>query len=158
MQSLLVRAKTALLRFWDSGQTGEKIVVIAITGAIMFLFIIGHLIGNLQVFEGPDKFNAYGRLLRVEPLLLWTVRLSLLAAVVLHRYHGFGCQLALRKKKARPVGYAKKESIGSSYASRTMYWSGPIILAFLIFHLLHLTAWSGATADIPRGRRLRKFW
>jgi succinate dehydrogenase / fumarate reductase cytochrome b subunit len=123
-------------RFWDT--TNGKKIVMAITGAIMFLFIIGHLVGNLQVFEGADKFNAYGRLLRVEPLLLWAIRLSLLAAVVLHII--VSVQLALRKKNARPVGYTKKESIGSSYASRTMYWSGPIILAFLIFHLLHLTA------------------
>jgi succinate dehydrogenase / fumarate reductase cytochrome b subunit len=123
-------------RFWDT--TNGKKIVMAITGAIMFLFIIGHLVGNLQVFEGADKFNAYGRLLRVEPLLLWAIRLSLLAAVVFHII--VSVQLALRKKNARPVGYTKKESIGSSYASRTMYWSGPIILAFLIFHLLHLTA------------------
>ena len=123
-------------RFWDS--TNGKKIVMAITGVIMFLFIIGHLIGNLQVYEGADKFNAYGRLLRVEPLLLWAIRLTLLASVVLHIT--VSVQLALRKKSARPVGYAKKESIGSSYASRTMYWSGPIILAFLIFHLLHLTA------------------
>ncbi|HEX4808961.1 MAG TPA: succinate dehydrogenase cytochrome b subunit [Bryobacteraceae bacterium] len=122
-------------RFWDS--TNGKKVVMAVTGAIMFLFIIGHLVGNLQVFEGPDKFNAYGRFLRVEPLVLWAVRLTLIAALTLHIVASV--QLALRNARARPAGYAKKQSIGSSYASRTMYWSGPIILAFLIYHLLHLT-------------------
>jgi len=123
-------------RFWES--TNGKKVVMAITGAIMFLFVIGHLIGNLQIYEGPGPYNAYAKLLRVEPLLLWVVRLILIAAVILHMIASL--QLALRKSSARPVGYAKKESIASSYASRTMYWSGPIILAFLIFHLLHLTA------------------
>jgi succinate dehydrogenase / fumarate reductase cytochrome b subunit len=122
-------------RFWDS--TNGKKIVMAITGAILFLFVIGHLIGNLQVYEGPDRFNAYGRLLRVEPLLLWAVRITLLVSVTLHIIASV--QLALRKSRARPVGYAKKESIGSTYASRTMYWSGPIILAFVIFHVLHLT-------------------
>ncbi|MGC2660490.1 MAG: succinate dehydrogenase cytochrome b subunit [Bryobacteraceae bacterium] len=122
-------------RLWDS--TNGKKIVMAITGAIMFLFVVGHLVGNLQVYEGPDTFNAYSRLLRVEPLLLWAVRLTLLAAVVLHVVATI--QLALRKNRARPVGYAKKESIGSTYASRTMYWSGPIILAFVIYHILHLT-------------------
>jgi succinate dehydrogenase / fumarate reductase cytochrome b subunit len=123
-------------RFWAS--TNGKKVVMAVTGAILFAFVIGHLLGNLQVFEGPDKLNAYGRFLHAVPELLWGVRIVLLAAVLLHIVATV--QLALRKSEARPVGYAHKENVASDYASRTMYWSGPILLAFVIFHLLHLTA------------------
>jgi succinate dehydrogenase / fumarate reductase cytochrome b subunit len=66
------------------------------------------------------------------------VRIILLLSVTLHIIATV--QLALRKKRARPVGYSRQQAIASSYASRTMYWSGPIVLAFIIFHLLHLTA------------------
>ncbi len=122
--------------FW--GSTNGKKVVMAVTGAIMFLFVIGHLAGNLQIFEGPAKLNAYGHLLHSIGELLWPVRIVLLLAVALHITATV--QLALLKKKARPVGYSRKEAIASSYASRTMYWSGPIVLAFIIFHLLQFTA------------------
>ncbi len=122
--------------FW--GSTNGKKAVMAVTGAVMFLFIIGHLAGNLQVFEGPAKLNAYGQLLHSLGELLWPVRLVLLLCVTLHIVATV--QLALLKKRARPVGYSAKKAIASSYASRTMYWSGPIVLAFIIFHLMHLTA------------------
>jgi succinate dehydrogenase / fumarate reductase, cytochrome b subunit len=123
-------------RFWDS--TNGKKAIMAVTGCILFLFVIGHMVGNLQVFEGPGKLNAYGRLLRVEPVLLWIVRLTLLASVILHIWATVG--LALRKRAARPVSYATRNNVNSDYASRTMYWSGPILLAFIIYHLLDLTA------------------
>ena len=122
--------------FW--GSTNGKKVVMAVTGAIMFLFVIGHMAGNLQIFEGPAKLNAYGHFLHSIGELLWPVRIVLLLAVGLHITATV--QLALLKKKARPVGYSRKEAIASSYASRTMYWSGPIVLAFVIFHLLQFTA------------------
>ena len=110
----------------------------AVTGFILFLFIVGHLLGNLQVFAGPDKFNAYGHFLHGVPEFLWIVRIGLLASVFLHIWASVG--LAVRKTKARPVGYAVRRNTLSTYASRTMYWSGPIILAFVIYHILHLTA------------------
>ena len=122
--------------FWAS--TNGKKAVMAVTGLVMFGFIIGHLAGNLQVFEGPAKLNAYGKLLHTLGELLWPVRIVLLLCVTLHIIATV--QLALLKKRARPVGYTAKKAIASSYASRTMYWSGPIVLAFIIFHLLHLTA------------------
>lgn len=122
--------------FWNS--TNGKKAVMAVTGAILFLFVIGHLAGNLQIFEGREKLNAYGRLLHSVGELLWAVRIVLIVAVVLHITATV--QLALRKKRARPVGYSRREAIASSYASRTMYWSGPIVLAFVIFHLLEFTA------------------
>jgi len=122
--------------FWYS-TTGKKIVM-AVTGAILFLFVIGHMLGNLQIFEGREKLNAYGHLLHSLSEPLWAVRAALIIAVVLHITATV--QLALRNKAARPVGYSRREAVNSSYASRTMYWSGPIVLAFVIFHLLHLTA------------------
>lgn len=123
-------------RFWAS--TNGKKIVMAVTGAVLFLFVIGHMLGNLQMFEGPDKLNAYGHFLHSVPEILWGVRIVLLACVILHIWASV--ELALRNNSARPVGYAKRENTVSSYASRTMYWSGPIILAFVIYHLLHLTA------------------
>jgi succinate dehydrogenase / fumarate reductase, cytochrome b subunit len=122
--------------FWAS-TVGKKIVM-AVTGILLFIFVIGHLLGNLQVFEGPAKLNAYGAFLHSIGEVLWPVRIILLLAVTLHIVATV--QLALRKKRARPVEYSVKKAIASSYASRTMYWSGPIVLAFIIFHLLHLTA------------------
>jgi succinate dehydrogenase / fumarate reductase, cytochrome b subunit len=122
--------------FW--GSTNGKKAVMAVTGAILFGFIIGHLAGNLQIFEGREKLNAYGHFLHSIGELLWPVRIVLIVSVLLHITATV--QLALLKKRARPVGYSRKEAIASSYASRTMYWSGPIVLAFVIFHLLQFTA------------------
>ena len=109
----------------------------AVSGLVLFLFVIGHLIGNLQIYEGPEKLNNYARFLRSGPAALWTVRLILLVMVLLHVWSSV--QLALLKLDARPAGYVKKKATKSSYASRTMYWSGPIILAFVIYHLLDFT-------------------
>jgi succinate dehydrogenase / fumarate reductase cytochrome b subunit len=116
--------------------TGKK-AAMAVSGCILFLFVVGHLIGNLQIYEGPDKLNRYAVLLRSEPALLWGVRAVLLAMVLLHIWSSI--QLAAQNISARPVGYRMKKAAGSSYASRTMYWSGPIILAFVIYHLLDFT-------------------
>ncbi|MGP0072928.1 MAG: succinate dehydrogenase cytochrome b subunit [Bryobacteraceae bacterium] len=121
--------------FYNS-TTGKK-AVMAVSGCILFLFVLGHLIGNLQIYEGPEKLNGYAVLLRTEPPLLWAVRVVLLTMVLLHIWSSV--QLAARNITARPVGYQKKKATGSSYASRTMYWSGPIILAFVIYHLLDFT-------------------
>lgn len=122
--------------FWQS--TNGKKVVMAVTGCILFLFIIGHLLGNLLVFAGRARYNSYAAILHFDDTLLWIARSILIVAVVLHITATV--QLALRNKRARPVGYSRKEAINSSFASRTMYWSGPIILAFVIFHLLQFTA------------------
>jgi succinate dehydrogenase / fumarate reductase cytochrome b subunit len=122
--------------FWQS--TNGKKAVMAVTGAILFLFVIGHLAGNLQIFESRERLNAYGHLLKNLGELLWIVRGVLIVCVGLHIWATV--QLALRNLKARPIGYKKKRSVASNYADRTMYWSGPIILAFVIFHLLQFTA------------------
>ncbi len=115
---------------------GKK-VVMAVTGAALFLFVIAHMLGNLQIFMGRDKLNAYAELLHHNPGALWTARIGLLICALLHVVTAI--QLATLRSKARPVAYIKKGNAGSSYASRTMLMSGPIVLAFLIYHLLHFT-------------------
>ena len=122
--------------FWQS--TNGKKVVMAVTGVMMFGFVIGHMLGNLQMFEAPEHINAYGHFLHNLGELLWLERGVILLAIALHITASV--QLALRSKAARPVGYSLKKATNSSYASRTMYWSGPIVLAFIIFHLLQFTA------------------
>jgi len=124
------------ITFWQS--TNGKKVVMAVTGFIMFGFVIGHMLGNLQMFEAPEHINAYGHFLHNLGELLWIERIGLLLAIALHIIATI--QLALRSKAARPIGYSRRQAINSSYASRTMYWSGPIVLVFIIFHLLQFTA------------------
>src|SRR5580692_8805820 len=128
---------TAVVQEHFYSSTVGKKAAMAVSGCILFLFVVGHLIGNLQIYEGPDALNRYAVLLRTEPPLLWAVRIVLLAMVLLHIWSSV--QLAARNISARPEGYGKKKAVGSSYASRTMYWSGPIILAFIIYHLLDFT-------------------
>lgn len=131
--------------------TNGKKVVMAVTGVILFGFVTGHMIGNLQFFEDPSKIDAYGRFLKSVPELLWGVRSVLLLAVCLHIWSSVG--LALKNNAARPKGYAKKTNTISSYASRTMYWSGPILFCFIVYHLLHFTV--GAVhpgADFKEGQ------
>ena len=122
-------------RFYSS--TVGKKAVMAVSGCILFLFVLVHLAGNLQIYEGPEKLNDYSRFLHSMPGLLWGARITLMVMVVLHIWSSI--QLAIRNNAARPTGYIKKKAAGSTYASRTMYWSGPIILAFVIYHLLDFT-------------------
>lgn len=121
--------------FFDS--TIGKKAVMAVTGFILFGFVIGHMIGNLQVYQGPAKLDGYAHTLRSLPALLWGARIVLLMSVILHIISAI--QLALLNQKARPEAYVKKKSIGSTYASRTMMWSGPMLGAFIVYHLLHFT-------------------
>jgi succinate dehydrogenase / fumarate reductase cytochrome b subunit len=121
--------------FWQS--TNGKKIVMAVTGCIMFLFVTGHMLGNLQIYDGPARLNAYGHFLHSLGEILWIIRGVMALTIVLHITATV--QLALRTWRARPIGYSRKEAINSSYASRTMYWSGPIVLAFVIFHLLEFT-------------------
>jgi succinate dehydrogenase / fumarate reductase, cytochrome b subunit len=123
------------VRFYQTS-LGKK-VVMAVTGAVMFGFLLTHCAGNLQVFKGAEKMDDYAVLLRKFGSVLWIARLTLLVSVILHIVAAI--QLTKLKSDARPVAYVRKESVQASYASRTMMWSGPIILAFLVYHLLHLT-------------------
>ena len=117
---------------------GRKIVM-AVTGAILVLFVLGHMTGNLLVYVGPEALNHYAVFLRqfLHGAALWIVRAVLLAAVVLHIWSA--TSLTLESRRARPVGYREQKWKESTYASRTMRWGGVIILLFVIYHLLHFT-------------------
>jgi succinate dehydrogenase / fumarate reductase, cytochrome b subunit len=133
---------SAALTLWSTS-VGKK-AVMAITGLILVGFVIGHMLGNLKVYQGEEKFNAYAVWLRDigSPALgheqfLWLVRLVLLVATVLHVVAAV--QLTQQSYVARPVRYGRREAIESTYASRTMRWGGAILLLFVIYHLLHFT-------------------
>jgi succinate dehydrogenase / fumarate reductase cytochrome b subunit len=115
---------------------GKK-VVMALSGVILFGFVVVHMLGNLQVYLGPTKLDDYGATLRKVPALLWAARLTLLAAVGLHIWAA--TSLTLTNWAARPVGYRERQSLASTYASRTMRWSGVILALFVVYHLLHFT-------------------
>ena len=122
---------------------GKKLVM-AVTGCILFLFVVGHLIGNLQVYLGPEALNAYARKLRDLGPLLWVVRGALLFSVLVHIVAGNHHWLANRA--ARHVGYFKRTWVEGSFSSRTMIVTGPLLAAFVLYHLLHLT-WGTAHPD-----------
>ena len=117
--------------------TVGKKVVMAATGGLFCLFLLGHLLGNLQIFIGPERLNAYAHLLKSTGELLWGVRAVMLTALVLHFIAAF--QLTIENWRARPVGYAVKRDIETSYAARTMIISGPLLLLYVIYHVMMFT-------------------
>jgi succinate dehydrogenase / fumarate reductase, cytochrome b subunit len=128
---------------------GKKIIM-AVTGLVLVVFVIGHMAGNLQQFMGPARMNAYAAFLKSTGELIWIARLTLLAATILHVLMAW--QLTQIKRAARPVGYAKREPQVSTLASRTMRWGGVFLLVFIVFHILHFTTetidpggWRGMT-------------
>ncbi len=124
------------LRLFWTNQIGKKFLS-AVTGIILFAYVLGHLLGNLQIFSGAEKLNAYAKFLHEAKVLLWSVRVVLLGAVGVHAVAGI--QLWLQKRAARPVPYATAAAIQASLGSRTMIWTGLLTLAFVVFHLLDLT-------------------
>jgi succinate dehydrogenase / fumarate reductase cytochrome b subunit len=121
------------------GSTIGKKVVMGVTGIALFGFVLGHMAGNLQLYLGPEALNTYSESLREvgHGMGLWVARAGLLAAVGLHIWAA--TSLTLASIKARPVGYRASRHRESTYASRTMRWSGPILLLFVVYHLLHFT-------------------
>jgi succinate dehydrogenase / fumarate reductase cytochrome b subunit len=115
---------------------GKKMIV-AVTGIILILFVVGHLLGNLQIFLGPDWINGYAQHLRDLGPLLWLIRLFLLAAVLVHIY--VTIQLAIENRRARPQAYVDRQYVKATFASRHMVISGLIVLAFILFHIAHFT-------------------
>ena len=126
--NILVRAYSSSL--------GKKYVM-AITGLALFIFVIGHMAGNLQIYLGREAINNYAAFLKSKPGLLWTARLSLLAIVVMHIVAAL--QLVAVNSDARPAKYATGKPVAASYASRTIFVSGLVIFAFIIYHLMHFT-------------------
>jgi succinate dehydrogenase / fumarate reductase cytochrome b subunit len=115
---------------------GKKILV-AITGAGLFLFVVGHMLGNLQFFLGPEVINRYGNFLQTSPEILWPVRTGLLAFVIVHIWATI--LLTVENREARDQAYEVKKVVAASLASRTMIWSGLIVAAFVGYHLAHFT-------------------
>lgn len=109
----------------------------AATGLALFLFVIGHLIGNLQVFGPPELINQYAHFLQSKPAMVWGARIGLLLIVGLHIVTA--AQLTVQNQAARPVGYAGGEAYGAEWRSRYMLLSGLVIAAFILYHLAHFT-------------------
>ena len=124
-----------LLRLFTSS-LGKKFLM-ALTGAGLLLFVIGHLVGNLQIFLGPESINRYGHFLQTTPEILWPSRIGLLVFVIIHIWTSIS--LTLENRAARATRYEVKELVAASTASRTMIWSGLVIFAFVCFHLAHYT-------------------
>ena len=128
---------------------GKKYVM-AITGVVLFGFVIAHMLGNLQVFLGYEAIDSYSKMLHDNPTLLWTARGVLLFSVVAHIVTAV--QLASRNKAARPTPYRHaKRNIVTTYAARTMIWSGPILALYIVFHILHLTVGDSAGVSTALG-------
>jgi succinate dehydrogenase / fumarate reductase cytochrome b subunit len=125
-----------LLHLIFGSSLGRKYIM-ALTGVALLLFVIGHLVGKLQVFLGPETLNHYGAFLQENVKFLWVARIGLLVAVGLHIWSAI--VLTLENRAARPKAYDEKKFIKASYASRTMAVSGLIVLAFIIYHLAHDT-------------------
>jgi succinate dehydrogenase / fumarate reductase cytochrome b subunit len=111
--------------------------LVALTGAMLVVFVIGHMLGNLQIYLGPNAINSYAETLKSMPGLLWAARLGLLAAFIVHIW-GI-TKLTLDNHEARQTAYAEKHSRKATLASRTMALSGLVLLAFVVYHLAHLT-------------------
>ena len=135
MSAIATASLNREVRFYQA--TIGKKVVMAVTGVILFGYVLGHMLGNLQIFLGAAAINNYAHFLHSHEGALWVARVALLAAVILHIVASV--QLWVLNNKARPVPYVRKRDVPASYAARTMKWSGPIIAAFVIFHVLHLT-------------------
>ncbi len=138
MSAIAINPIYRAVRFYEA-PIGKK-VVMAVTGVMLVGYVIGHLLGNLQIYSAnPEQINRYAAFLHnpASAIPLWAIRGVLLLAVVLHVTASV--QLWLQNRAARPIGYVKKDDVPASYAARTMLWSGPIVGAFIVFHVLHLT-------------------
>src|SRR6266853_945584 len=137
-----VIARNPVLALWRT-MIGKK-VVMAVTSVVLVAFVIVHMLGNLKMFSGPNEINAYSRFFREvgSPVfsygqLLWLVRIILFISVTLHVIAAI--QLTRMSWAARPIRYAVKRHIETTFDARLMRWGGALLLAFIIFHLLHLT-------------------
>jgi succinate dehydrogenase / fumarate reductase, cytochrome b subunit len=144
--------KPRAFALWDSS-VGKKLMM-AVSGLILYGFVVGHMIGNLKVYFGREAFNHYAEGLRTfgEPFfmrgqLLWIVRLVLIGAVLIHIVAAL--QLTMKSKRARKHGYRKFDGLEFSSASRTMFWGGVALFGFVVFHLLDLTFGTLNPAFVP---------
>lgn len=115
---------------------GRKLIM-SVTGFWMIAFVVVHLLGNTTLYYGPDGINAYAKALHRFASLLWTFRITLLAAFSLHVF--FGIKLTLENRAAKPAGYALNKNLETTFAARNMIWTGVLVAAFVAYHLLHFT-------------------
>lgn len=144
----------------SSSSVGRK-VAMAVTGYVFVLYVLVHMLGNLKLFQGPAKFNAYAEFLREAgaPVfghgqLLWIARIVLLLALGVHVWAAI--VLSRESRAARPVRYRNPPHLEFSYASRTMRWGGFLLFAFVVYHLLHMT-WGSAHPDFVPGDAYHNF-
>ena len=151
MSAIAINPIHRAVRFYEA-PIGKK-AVMAVTGVILFGYVVAHLLGNLQIYSrGPATRSTAtppSCTIRQRRAAVGRARASCWLAVVLHIVASV--QLWKLKRDARPVAYVKKDDVPPSYAARTMMWSGPIVAAFVIFHVLHLTV--GAVVPLQRDRR-----
>jgi succinate dehydrogenase / fumarate reductase cytochrome b subunit len=134
---------------------GKKYVM-AVTGIIWMGFVFAHMFGNLKMYLGPEEFNHYAEFLRelLVPILprtwaLWILRITLIVALILHVQAAY--LLTVQNRRARPIRYqSPRDYVAATFASRTMRWTGVIVLLFLAFHLADLT-WGWVNPDFVRG-------
>lgn len=135
MGAHLKSSVTTVASFYRSS-IGKK-VVMAVTGAVLVGFVCVHMVGNLQTFAGPEKINAYAALLKSIPSMLWGTRIVVGLAALLHV--ATAIQLIVLSLTSRPERYARKRSLRANWMSRSMRITGPLLLLYIVYHLLHLT-------------------
>lgn len=120
------------------GSTVGQKVVVALTGLLLAGFVVGHMVGNLKMFSGPDAINAYAYFLKHElGAVLWVARGGLLVLFVTHI--ALTLNLKAKSAAARPVPYLSQRPVQATLASRTMLWTGLVVGAFVVFHIAHYT-------------------
>jgi succinate dehydrogenase / fumarate reductase cytochrome b subunit len=138
-----------------ASSVGKKYAM-ALSGIVLMVYVLAHMVGNLKLYLGAESLNRYGEWLRVvgEPALprgtlLWAVRAVLLVALVIHLHAAYS--LTVINRRARPERYRhKRDWMAADFASRTMRWTGVIVLIFVVFHLLDLT-WGTANPGFVAG-------
>lgn len=115
---------------------GQKAIV-AITGLFMIFFVIVHLLGNLEIYSGPDHINAYSHFLKSIPKYVWAFRIALIVAVILHI--AVTIKLTIKNRTLKPQKYAVTSNRKATINSRFMMYSGLTVLVFIIYHLMHYT-------------------
>lgn len=109
----------------------------AVTGAVLVGFLVFHVSGNLLMFKGPEAMNGYAAFLKGSAAVLWSVRLVLLLCLVLHVQAAWS--LTMQNRSARPAEYARLKRQSATFSAVSLRIGGVVLLAFIIFHLLHFT-------------------
>ena len=115
---------------------GKKMLM-AVSGVIAFGYLLGHMLGNLQIFVGQERLNDYAEFLHSLGWFLWVIRAFLLVFFAIHIWKGI--QLKLENWASRPQRYVRNNTIQASLASRTMIWTGLAVFSFVVYHILHFT-------------------